>query len=104
MTSDPETVADLITRLSEAKEGSRATEAMLSWLSRYRDGRQNNRAYPNNTMWTKRNGASFRGLRACQAAGFIVSRPDATISENGWRHDITETGRAALQSLSGEGK
>lgn len=66
------------------------------WIRYYRDGRQNDRSYEVNTVWTKFNGGSAYGLKDARDLGFIVSAPDDTIRVGGWRHDITPAGRQAL--------
>lgn len=75
----------------------KTTQAMRDWLLFYRDGNQNGKPYPVNSVWTRMNGSTVRGVAACQRAGLITSQPDATINPRGWRHDITPAGRAALQ-------
>lgn len=74
----------------------------LEWLWNYRDGRQNDKPYPVNSVWTRFKGTTHRGLRECQELLFVTSEPDDTINPDGWRHDITPSGRAALSAKEGE--
>lgn len=72
------------------------TKPMSDWLACYRDGVQNGKPYPVNSVWTRGKGTSFPGIAACRAAGLIVSEPDQRLRPTGWRHDITPAGRALL--------
>ena len=88
--------------MADPKLTAKQMEAALDWLFHYRDGWQNGQVHTVNSVWTRGRGISKRGLATCQGAGFIVSAPDQTIAHNGYRHDITPAGRAALTNGGGD--
>lgn len=77
---------------------SKLTKNMRALLERYKDGTMNGKPYPVNSFYTRGSGIRLPGLASAHMHGLIVSEPDATLHPNGWRHDITEAGRAALQT------
>lgn len=78
---------------------SDVTKSMRDWLSCYRDGKMNGQTYPTNSVWTRGKGTGFPGIKQCHARGLIDSAPDATLSANGWRHDLTPNGRKLVDQL-----
>lgn len=76
-----------------------ATALLRRW---YSDGSQNGKPYPVNSMYTRGRGANVVGLAVCQKHDWIKSHPDLKLNKGGWRHDITNLGRAHLAS-SGKG-
>lgn len=78
----------------------KAVALLLRW---YRDGSQNGRPHPVNSMYTRGRGAAVFGLGYAQALDWIKSEPDSRLNKRGWRHDITDAGRAAM-SQTEEGR
>jgi hypothetical protein len=74
---------------------------MADWLMMYRDGSQNGRPYPVNSVWTRGKGSGFPGIARCRDLGLLTSEPDDKFNPRGWRHDITPAGRTALSQHQG---
>jgi hypothetical protein len=68
-----------------------AIELLRRW---YQDGEQ---------IYTKGRGAKVVGLSTCQRSEWIKSEKDSHLDKRGWRHDITDAGRAALANAKGDG-
>jgi hypothetical protein len=85
-------------RLQPSTERPAREQKALALLRRwYRDGSQNGKSHPVNSMYTRGRGAAVFGLGYAQALDWIKSEPDSRLNKRGWRHDITPAGRAALE-------
>lgn len=81
---------------------AKLTKSMREWIRGYTGDSMNGKRFDYDHIYTRGRGTSFPGIAQCQRAGLIVSTPDDTLENNGWRHDLTGAGRSWLEQIKAE--